>query len=219
MIRFEARSDGWPEVKISLEGVTVFLDQFAMKKLAKEDPVRRLRFTQALRNGGDLVFSVSNAAELTGPTGDSAKQIKEFLSGLGAHWFPVEMDAKMVSDREVEMLVGGKLRAMNLADNIASKKLVKDFFADRLMTRPRGELADLSPDKFFDLGWFMEKLSRRGTRSLLESQNLTKFYASDLLSIARSTTMIRIGSRGPFRMCRLTRAFLLPSLMHILCGR
>jgi hypothetical protein len=69
------------------------------EKLAKEDPARRLRFIRSIRTGGDLVISVSNAAELTGPTGDSAKPIKEFLSELGAHGFPVEMDAKMVSER------------------------------------------------------------------------------------------------------------------------
>jgi hypothetical protein len=159
MIRFEAKSNGWPEIKISLEGVPVFLDQFAIKKLAKEDSARRGRFTKAMRSGGDLVFSVSNAAELTGPTGESAERIKEFLSGLGAHWFPVEMDAKVVSDREADMLFSGKVGGMNLADAIACKKLVKNFFEDRITNVPKGELIDLSPDHFFDLGWFMGKLS------------------------------------------------------------
>ena len=159
MIRFKPTSSGLPEISISLDGVGIFLDQFAIKKLAKENPARRIRFLQAMRSGGDLVFSVSNAAEITGPTGDSAAQIKGFLTDLGAHWFPVEMDAKLVSDREMEMLSGGKVGVTNLADNIARKQLVKDFFADRLRTTPKGTLIDLSPDKFFDLGWFMEKLS------------------------------------------------------------
>ena len=114
VIRFKPTASGLPEISISLEGVTVFRDQFAVTILAKENPTRRLRFTTAMNNGGDLVFSVSNAAEITGPTGESATQVKEFLTELGAHWFPVEMDAKTVSDREVEMLFGGKIGAKNL---------------------------------------------------------------------------------------------------------
>ena len=161
MISFTARSDGAPEIKLSLNGVPVFLDQFAIKKLAKEDASRRLRFTEAMRKGGDLIFSVSNAAELTGPTGKSAEKIRKFLTGLGAHWFPVEMDAKLMSDREVSMLRAGNLTGTARADNIACKQLAKDFFDDRLVTQPRGELVDLSPDTFFDLGWFIEKLSRQ----------------------------------------------------------
>jgi hypothetical protein len=39
------------------------------------------------------------------------------------------------------MLLNGKVAMMNLADNIACKQLVKDFFRDRLTTEPRGELA------------------------------------------------------------------------------
>jgi hypothetical protein len=174
MIHFEAKSDGWPEIKISLEGAPVFLDQFAMKKLGKEDSARRSRFTKAMRSGGDLVFSVSNAAELTGPTGDSAEQIKEFLSGLGAHWFPVEMDAKTVSDREANMLFSGQVGGMNFADVIASKNLVKDFFRDRLTTQPKGAMSDLSSDKFFDLGWFMGRLSTQRNSIIAGKRKLDK---------------------------------------------
>lgn len=159
MIRFEATSDGFPKINIALDGVGVFLDQFALAKLAKDNVPRRLRFTQAIRAGGDLVFAVSNAAEITGPTGDSAKQIQSFLSDLGAHWFPVEMDAKMVTDREIDVMFGTSVNGSNLADSIACKKLVQDFFRDRLVTHAKGVLVDLSPDYFFDLGWFMEKLA------------------------------------------------------------
>jgi hypothetical protein len=227
MIRFGSTSNGWPEIKISLEPASVFLDQFAIKKLAKGDPGRRHRFTQAIRDGGDLVFSVSNAAELTGPTGDSAKEIREFLSELGAHWFPVEMDAKAVSDREVRVLSTGKIDGTARADSIACKKLVQDFFEDRLITRPRGALIDLSPDKFFDLGWFAEKLSLQRNSIIAGKLEMDKVlrerifehrgrHDSDPNWIGRAFPNIQYDSRFPvtFTYSHLMRVLIAEAKSH-----
>lgn len=180
MMQFSTTTDGHPEVKAHVKNIAVFLDNFAIKTLAKErEPSRRLRFTQAIRSGADLLFSVSNAAELTGPTGGSFQQIKQFLSDLGAHWFPLEMDPKMVSDREVAGATTG--------DSCACKQFVRDFYRDRVTTYPMGELINLSPDSFFDLGWVMEWLTSQrdsvvsGKKRLDEilrtriSQHRTKF--------------------------------------------
>jgi hypothetical protein len=150
MMRIGQTTNGYPEVKAHVADVAVFLDQFAMKKLAKEDPDRRRRFTEAIRSGADLLFSVANAAELTGPTGSSFQQMKDFLSDLGPHWFPVEMDPKMISDREVA--------GESTGDSCSCKKFVKDFYNDRVIAQPRNRLIDLS-EQFFDLGWTMEWLT------------------------------------------------------------
>jgi hypothetical protein len=150
MLRLAFTTDGVPKgVNIVVEGVRVFLDYFAIKKLAKEDPDRRRRFVEALHKGGDLVFSISNAVELVGPTGGSFDKHRAFLSDLGAHWFVVEMDPKMISDRE--------LAGASTADSFVCKKFMNDFFNDRSVSTPRNQLLDYS-DRFFDLGWVMHWL-------------------------------------------------------------
>jgi len=53
-----------------VEGVAIYLDNFAIIDLAKGDPARRARFVRAIRDGGaELLFSVGNAVELLGPEG------------------------------------------------------------------------------------------------------------------------------------------------------
>ena len=56
---------------VSTRGVMVFLDAWFIKKLAKDDLARRRRFIEAVHCGADILLSVSNAAELTGPQLDS----------------------------------------------------------------------------------------------------------------------------------------------------
>ena len=40
-----------------LHGAAVYLDNFAIKALAKGDPARRRRFVDSIHNGAELVFS------------------------------------------------------------------------------------------------------------------------------------------------------------------
>ncbi len=75
-------------MRASVNGLTVFLDNFAIIDLAKRDPDRRRRFIATLNRGVDVLFSVSNAAELSGPQGDEIITIREFLDEIGTHWFP-----------------------------------------------------------------------------------------------------------------------------------
>lgn len=74
MMRLRAADGGVLKADVSIEGVSVFLDQFALHGLATGDVSRRPRFTQAMRTGGDLIFSVSNTAELSGLMGKSSIQ-------------------------------------------------------------------------------------------------------------------------------------------------
>jgi len=149
MMRLRAQDASLLKADVSIEGVSVFLDQFALHRLAMGDGSRPTRFTQAMRTGGDLIFSVSNAVELAGLKGKSFDGVKEFLKDLGANWFPIEMDPKEVSDREVS--------GLNRADSFASKKFVSDFTQDRILKQPKGEV--ILSERFFDLSWVMDWLS------------------------------------------------------------
>ena len=87
-------------MRASVDGLTVFLDNFAIIDLAKRNPDRRKRFIATLNRGVDVLFSVSNAAELSGPQGDSFTIVREFLDEIGTHWFPVEFDPYECMKRE-----------------------------------------------------------------------------------------------------------------------
>jgi len=100
MIGVKPNQDSILNLFVSTRGVAVFLDAWAIKKLAKHDPARRIRFIEAVHRGADILFSVSNAAELTGPKGDSFAAIRSFMDDLGNYWFPVELDPIEVINRE-----------------------------------------------------------------------------------------------------------------------
>jgi hypothetical protein len=74
MIRATANADGPLFIlKASVSGPVVYLDNWAFIELAKKDPLRRRHFLDAIRSGVDVLFSVTNAAELSGPQGRSAE--------------------------------------------------------------------------------------------------------------------------------------------------
>ena len=85
----------------SVGGLAIYLDNWALIDLAKHARSRRKRFIRALRTGkADLMFSVTNAAEITGPQGKSREAVRAFLDAIGLHWFPVELAADTVVRRE-----------------------------------------------------------------------------------------------------------------------
>jgi hypothetical protein len=134
----------------SVKGILVYLDVFAVKELAKGDPVRRKRFVAALDRGVEVLFSVANAAELSGPQGASFEKMKAFLDEIGPRWFPVEWDPQIVISREGE----GKDPTTCSFD----ERLLKTFTASRINRSPKTQVLDLSAD-FFRLGSFMEWLA------------------------------------------------------------
>jgi hypothetical protein len=70
----------------SVEGVAIYLDNFALIRLEKDPPARK-RFLNAVYTGAaDLLLSLTNVAELTGPQGGSALVVRDFLDELGPHW-------------------------------------------------------------------------------------------------------------------------------------
>jgi len=138
----------------SVGGLAVYLDVFAVKELAKGDPARRKRFIGLLDRGVEILFSVANAAELSGPQGASFDKMRAFLDEIGPPWFPVEFDPYVCIQRERE-----------LRDPLTccfSERLLKTFTATEIR-RSTGikidELPTSLPRDFFRLGLFMEWLA------------------------------------------------------------
>jgi hypothetical protein len=84
----------------SLSSVVVYLDNWAIGKLAEEDSSRRARFISATHSGADLLLSAANVAELSGPKGRSADFVRSFLDELGPRWYPVELNTIEIVGRE-----------------------------------------------------------------------------------------------------------------------
>jgi hypothetical protein len=146
MIRATSRPDGpFMTVNASVSGAVVYLDNWALGDLAEGDPSRQKRFTGAMRSGLGLLFSVTNAAELSGPQGRSADAIRAFLDEIGPHWFPVELDQTEVVKRE--------LSGADPGNSCVSEALVKSYVTDRMSAYlpGSGKVIELSAD-FFSLG-------------------------------------------------------------------
>ena len=146
MIRATSGSDGpLLTFNATVSGLAIYLDNFSLICLAKDDPSRRKRFVDALRNSGDLLFSVTNAAELAGPKGRSLDAVRTFLDELGPHWFPVELDPLVVVNRE--------LAGEGPAKSCISTDFLKQYFTYRVTgySPKSGKVIELS-DHFFRLG-------------------------------------------------------------------
>lgn len=150
MIRATLSNDGQRvTVDATVSGLAVYLDNWAIIDLAKGDPSRRRRFVDAICTGGDLLFSSTNAAELTGPQGKSFDTVKRFLDQIGPYWFPVELNPFKVVERE--------LKGLGSAESCVSTSFMEAYFVDRMTDySPRsGKVTDLSED-FFRLGAVMD---------------------------------------------------------------
>jgi hypothetical protein len=147
MITVEAGTHEPLIFKAVVQGLAIYLDNFAIKELAKGDPSRRRRFVGAFYRGADLLFSVTNAAELCGPTGKSFDQIKAFLNELGAHWFPVELNTIEVVKRESEGAIPSAC--------CLSRDFMKDYFKILLGDSASQKVIGLS-EEFFRLGAVMD---------------------------------------------------------------
>jgi hypothetical protein len=138
-----------PFLTASVSGLAVYLDNWSIGDLAEADPARRTRFIRAMRSGVDLLFSATNAAELSGPQGRSADSVRAFLDEIGPHWFPVELDATEVVKREMDGESPERV--------CVSRNLLIDYVAHRLRhyTPGCGRVIDLS-ENFFCLGAILD---------------------------------------------------------------
>jgi hypothetical protein len=150
MIQIKPTQNSILDLFASVRGVAVFLDQWAINDLARRDPVRRRRFVAAVRRGADLLFSITNAAELTGPQGHSWAQMRAFLDDLGPCWFPVELDPFEVTKRE--------RRGLPAANCCFCDRFVKDYLSAHWARVPVSRIIGVSEDTFA-LGHLMDWLA------------------------------------------------------------
>jgi len=125
----------------SVSGLTLYLDSFAVIELAKKDASRRQRLVTLFQSGSlELLFSVTNAAELSALKGRSLVLVKAFLDEIGPHWIPAELNPFLVVERELK---GEKLPFL-------SEQIMKDYFTQRAQSyKPQsGAVIDLSCDFF-----------------------------------------------------------------------
>src|ERR1700674_2014127 len=148
MIEVKAQQSGKLDLFISVAGAAVYLDNFAIKELAKGDASRRRRFLAAVNRGAELLFSVANAAELTGFQGGSFREVRAFLEEIGPHWFPVELDPHMVVKRE--------LSGKKAEESCFSDKFMRDYLRRRAGNKP---LKQNISAEFFRLGPIMDLLA------------------------------------------------------------
>jgi hypothetical protein len=153
MIRLTCSKDGKPVCTAEMKGVGVYLDNWALKDLAKGCAERRSRFLDALQRGGTLLFSWTNAIELCGPQGASAVAVHAFLDSVGPHWVPLELNPWKAVKRE---MAGATAQAP------VSPTFMEAYFQERAydLSQESGVL-DLSADNFFRLGavlhWVRER--------------------------------------------------------------
>jgi hypothetical protein len=143
--------------KATVNGLPMYLDNFALIELAKHDRARRTRLIDALHSGKvDLLFSVTNAAELVGPQGRSLELVRAFLDEIGPNWFPVELNPAEVVQRE--------LKGTRPSESCISQQFMKDYFRDRTQSYKAGSggVIDLSPS-FFRLGPVLDWVCPSGT--------------------------------------------------------
>jgi len=132
----------------SVNGPVVYLDNWAFIELAKKDPSRRRRFIDAIRSGADVLFSVTNAAELSGPQGRSAEAVRTFLDEIGPHWYPAKLDVT----EAIKLEIKGEHPAKACID----EDFLNTYVADRIRSSS-GKVVGLSDD-FFSLAPLVERL-------------------------------------------------------------
>jgi hypothetical protein len=86
-------------VDASLRPPSIYLDHWALRLFSSDSKLRQ-RFLACIRTKGTLLFSWANALEVSHNTGTSADNIRCFLTDIGEHWFPVEINPIKVIENE-----------------------------------------------------------------------------------------------------------------------
>jgi len=148
MIRVFSTDNAPVTFNVTASGLVIYLDSWALFDLAEGDSSRRKRFIDALHSGAELLFSVSNVAELAGPQGQSVEAIRTFLDEIGPHWCPVELNPTVVVEREQK----GKSQA----ETCFSPQFMKDFAAHTMNLPSNAKKVICLSDDFFRLGPVLE---------------------------------------------------------------
>jgi hypothetical protein len=152
-------------LKMSVEGMAIYLDNFAVIGLAKGDAVRRARFINVLRGGGaEILFSVANAVELVGPEGRSRELVMGFLREIGRHWFPVKLNTFEACDMELKGIKGGVA--------FTESDLAKTFFRIKVTQCGKHNKLIVFDDNFFGLDALVEWLATGKDRLVIDNKKL-----------------------------------------------
>ncbi len=169
-------ADGQLTFESSVRGIAIYLDTFALKSLARGDGSIRRRFVAAVNSGADLLFSTTNAVEMSGATGSSSDAVKAFLNELGPNWYPIEMSVDEVMTREQ--------RGLPPDACCVDKDLLRAFFSNRTCehTPGSGRVIDLSGD-FFQLGAFIDWLAPQRNHFLEQKRQFDELLKDSILKL------------------------------------
>jgi hypothetical protein len=170
MIRFTDNG-----LNVSVSGPVIYLDTWAFIELAKKDPSRRKRFIDAVHSGMDILFSVTNAAEFSGPQGKSADALRAFLNDIGLHWFPARLDATKVI----------KLEASGVSPESAciDEEFFKSHVADQIRVQmSAGKIIKVS-EKLLQLGPMLDRLEPQRESISRTSADFDSFLRSKFSEI------------------------------------
>ena len=163
-------------LQVSVSGAVVYLDNWAVIELAKKDPSRRSRFIDIVHSGIDVLFSVTNAAELSGPQGRSADAIKLFLDEIGPRWFPARLDVTAVMKDE---LMGVSPEKACIDENF-----FKSYVADqmRLHAAGGGKVMEVS-GSIFTLGAVLDRVGPQRESISVTSAEFDRMVKTKMSSI------------------------------------
>ncbi len=86
-------------VRATTRPPSVFLDHCALRVISS-DRSHRKKFLGCFESAGTLLFSWAHMLELSGNSGASADRISDLLQGVGANWFPLEVNPFKMLERE-----------------------------------------------------------------------------------------------------------------------
>ena len=195
MIRATANANGALfTLNASVSGPVVHLDNWAFIEL-------------------DLLFSVTNAAELSGSQGRSAEAVRSLLDEIGPRWFPAKHDATEA--------IKCKLAGRNPDAACIDEHFFKSYVADRM--RPYvpgcGKVINLSSD-FFHLGPLLDRVGPQREsiyRSSAEFDELLKHKMNTARALSKQdpTLLDQKFPRVPFNP-RMRACFVHFNLLRIM---
>lgn len=215
MITVEARADGMPEFVATIRGVAVYLDNDSLIDIARGDPDRRARFTNAVRQKGSLIFSMANAVDLSGPTlSGTIDDIREFLDGFENAWFPADLNPWALSKRELQGNGDGT--------PLLSPVFTTAFFMQRAYDlSPEGsKVISLAPETFLRVSAVVDwaQQEREDVRARMEKidqslidrvQQVRELYDKDPAALDSEIPAVRYDERWP-------ATFVLHALLRLL---
>ena len=99
MIKLQPTLPGRVEVTMFSESPAIYLDHWALRKIASNQEWRA-RFLQAFKTRGTLFFSTVHLAELAGNNSESIESVRSLLAAIGPHWMVINVNPFEVLERE-----------------------------------------------------------------------------------------------------------------------